>query len=222
MQDIKKHKRVNDILLGPLERPTLKWLAAHTPSWINPDHLTIIGLIGSLLIFAGYALTRVDPAFLWLASLGFFINWYGDSLDGTLARYRRQERPIYGYFVDHVVDAVSEALVFIGMGLSIYIRFDLALLALVSYMLLSILVFIRTSVKGEFVISYGKIGPTEARVLAILANTLIFFVGNPKISLINVTLSVYDWIIIFVIILIMAFFTISALTQINQLRKEGK
>jgi len=131
MKEIETHERVNDILLGPLERPALKWLAEHQPSWMTPDILTIIGIFGSVLIFTSYALSRIDPAFLWLASLGFVINWYGDSLDGTLARVRKIERPKYGFFVDHVVDAASEALVFFGLGVTFYIRFDLASVALV-------------------------------------------------------------------------------------------
>src|SRR5574338_1678825 len=111
MPDIKSHQRVNDILLGPLERPALRWLAAHQPAWVNPDVMTGTGVLGAAVIFSGYVASNYDRNFLWLASLGFFINWYGDSLDGTLARYRGIEKPRYGYFVDHTVDSFNETLI---------------------------------------------------------------------------------------------------------------
>src|SRR5574339_892610 len=118
MSDITNHRRVNDILLGPLERPTLKWLAAHMPAWVTPDICTIIGVLGAILTSLSYVLTVLDNNFLWLASLGFVINWFGDSLDGTLARHRRIERPIYGFFLDHTIDAVSGTMIFLGLGIT--------------------------------------------------------------------------------------------------------
>lgn len=199
MQDIRTHKRILDTFTGPVERPVLHWLAAQMPAWVNPDILTGIGVIGALVILAGYALCTVSPYFLWLASLGFVINWFGDSLDGTLARYRHIERPIYGFYIDHAVDAFNEVLIFIGLGLSPYVHLNLALLALVGYLLLSVLVFIRTCAKGEFTISYGKLGPTELRLLAVMANTLIFLAGNPSHKVLGITFTVYDWLVVLVI-----------------------
>ncbi len=217
MPDIKDHRRINDIFLGFLERPALQWLAAHMPSWVTPDILTAIGVLGGVLIFVSYWLTNLDPYFLWLASLGFIINWFGDSLDGTLARYRHIERPRYGFFVDHTVDAFTEVLVFLGLGLSPYVRFDLACLALIGYLLLSILVYIQTSVKGEFRLSYVGLGPTEARVIAMSANTLVFFMGNPIITILSLSLTIYDWLAIFVALLLLSFFVVSAIKQAKEL-----
>lgn len=218
MQDIKEHQRVNDILLGPLERPALHFFARNMPTWVTPDKLTTLGLMGSVLIFVSYLLTRWNPAFLWLASLGFVINWLGDSLDGTLARYRKIQRPIYGFFIDHSLDAVSETLVFIGLGLSPYVRLDLALLALVGYLLMSVLVYIRTCVDGVFKISYGKLGPTEVRVLAIIANTVLFFSGNPQWNTSVGTFGVYDLFVIGVIILLYGFFLSTTVQEIRRLQ----
>ena len=218
MQDIKNHQRVNDILLGPLERPALQFFARNMPAWVTPDKLTTLGLMGSVLIFISYLLTRWNPAFLWLASLGIFINWFGDSLDGTLARYRNIQRPIYGFFVDHSLDAVSETMVFIGLGLSPYVRLDLALLALVGYLLMSILVYIRTCVDGVFKISYGKLGPTEVRVLAIIANTVLFFSSNPQWNTSVGTFGVYDLFVIGVIILLYGFFLSTTAQEIRRLQ----
>ncbi len=183
MERSASHDRVNDILLGPLERPALRWLAAHAPPWLTPNMCTTVGVFGSVVTLIGYLLSRVHPAYFWLATLGFVINWYGDSLDGTLARYRSIERPVYGFFIDHTTDAVTQVMVFIGLGLSPYVTFNVALLTLIGYLLMSVLVYVRTCVVAEFRISYGKLGPTEARVLAILLNTSMFFFGERYWSL---------------------------------------
>lgn len=183
MKKVDKHQRKNDILLGFLERPALKWLSANMPPWITPDGLTWIGIMASFMIFFSYVLTPISPAFLWLASLGFILNWFGDSLDGTLARYRHIERPRYGFLIDHFVDAISTLLIFIGLGLSPYVDLLVASFAVIGYLLLSIMVYLITYTTGIFKISNAKIGPTEVRVLAILANTTIFFVGNPVYNL---------------------------------------
>jgi phosphatidylglycerophosphate synthase len=219
MEEIEKHQRINDILLGPLERPALQWLAAHMPAWMNPDILTGIGIIGSVLIFISYWLTNLNPNFLWLASLGFVINWFGDSLDGTLARYRHIERPKYGFFVDHTVDAISEVLIFTGVGLSPYMRLEIALLALVGYLLMSIMVYVRTCVEGVFKISYGKIGPTEMRVFIILGNTLIYFIGIPMIKLPFLTISLWNALGVFLAAALMLVFIYSTINDAKQLDK---
>ncbi len=219
MADTKSHRRVNDILLGPLERPALRWLAAHMPVWVNPDILTGVGILGSVVTFLGYWLTNINANFLWLASLGLVINWFGDSLDGTLARYRKIERPKYGFFVDHTVDAMSTLLVVFGLGLSPYVRFEIACLALISYLLMSVLVYIRTYVDGVFKISYGKFGPTEVRLIVIIANTVIYFVGNPVITLWFGAISIYDLIAGIVAALLAVIFVFSTIKQARELAK---
>src|SRR5687768_16684206 len=192
MKELKKHTRVNDILLGPLERPALHWLAAHMPSWVTPDICTAIGVFGALLTMISYLLSNYNPNYLWLASIGFIINWFGDSLDGTLARFRHIERPRYGYYIDHTTDVVCQVMIFIGLGLTPYVSFNVACLALISYLLLSVLVYIRTYVVREFKISYGKLGPTESRAIAVLLNTAMYFFGMQSISLFQMEISVYE------------------------------
>lgn len=178
----KDHKRVNDILLGPLERPALHWLAAHSPAWMTPDKLTTIGTVGAFVIFAGYVLSTYHPGFLWLATAGLLINWYGDSLDGTLARYRNIQRPKYGFFIDHTVDGFNEMLIVLGLGFSPYVTFSVAAVALIGYLLMSVYVYVTTFVTGEFKISYGKFGPTEVRVILAILNALMFFLGPLTLS----------------------------------------
>ena len=219
MSDASKHIRINDILLGPLERPALAWLAAHIPAWVTPDTLTVVGFVGSILIFVSYWLTRLDKNFLWLASLGFLINWFGDSLDGTLARHRKIERPHYGFFVDHVIDAVAEILIFLGIGLSPYVDFRLAAMGLIVYMLVSLLVYIMTISSGFFRISAGKIGPTEMRAIAILSNAVVYFVGNPLLKLPFGNVALYNVILGCVIIMLLVIFVIVAWQEAVRLAK---
>ncbi len=216
------HTRVNSSFIGALEKKALLWLAARMPAWVVPDTLTAIGLLASFLIFASYALTYFDKRFLWLASLFFVLNWFGDSLDGTLARYRKIERPRYGFFVDHIIDSISEVLIFIGLGLSPFLRFDLALLALVSYLLASIYVYLTTYVNGVFRISYSGIGPTEMRLIAIAANTVVFFSGNPTINLSVTTMTLYDLVAIGVILIILTLFLINAVSTAMTLSVEDR
>jgi archaetidylinositol phosphate synthase len=195
---LKPHTRVQGSLLSTLERPTLQWLAARMPKWVSPDILTGVGVLGGVIIFTGYALSNLNKYYLILASIGFFLNWFGDSLDGTIARYRKIERPKYGFFIDHSVDGFITACVFMGAGISPFISFEIATFALIGYLLLSIHVFITTYVTGEFKISYAKLGPTEARLLAIVGNTIIMVMAKPFMELMGWSFTFYDFIGIFI------------------------
>jgi phosphatidylglycerophosphate synthase len=222
MAESQKHKRVNDILLGPLERPALQWLAAHAPAWMTPDRLTAIGIVGSLTIFVAYILTGVDKNFLWLVTLGFIVNWYGDSLDGTVARYRKIERPTFGFFIDHTTDAFSQFFVVMGLGLSPYVRFEVAAMALIGYLLMSVYVYVDTYVSGVFKISYGKLGPTEVRAIIVLVNIFVYFFGNPTFVVSFGTFSAFDVFVAALGLLLFAIFTISTLTRARELARLGE
>jgi phosphatidylglycerophosphate synthase len=227
LNDIQEHERVNDTLLDPLERPALEWLAAHLPPWMTPDGCTLIGAIGALVIFSGYALSTFNRDFLWLATFGFLVNWFGDSLDGTLARHRHIERPVYGFFIDHTMDAFNEVLIFLGLGLSPYISFSAACLVLIGYLLLSVLVYVRTCVAGEFKISYSKLGPTEFRMAAMLLNVGMYFGGRHVVSVAagafgRLTFSIYDLLVIVCTLLLLYFFIVTAAKETIRLAKENK
>jgi archaetidylinositol phosphate synthase len=222
MDKIAEHTRINDILLGPLERPTLRWLAARMPAWVTPDTCTVIGALGALLTFVSYGLSNISPNYLWLASLGFLINWFGDSLDGTLARYRHIERPRYGYYIDHTIDVVCQVMIFLGLGLTPYVSFNIACLALIGYLLLSALVFLRTYVAGEFKISYGKLGPTESRAIAVLLNTAMFFFGMQTVVLFQATISLYDLFVAGIALLLTGFFVNTAFQEGRRLAMVGE
>jgi len=222
MSETYKHKRVNDIFLGPLERPALQWLAAHMPARVTPDTCTVIGVLGALLTMASYALSNFDPGFLWLASLGFVINWFGDSLDGTLARYRHIERPRYGYFIDHTIDVVCQLMIFLGLGFTPYVSFNIACLALIGYLLLSVLVYVRTYVSGEFKISYGRLGPTEIRAVAVLLNTVMYFLGVREIMFRQWSFSLYDMAVAAIALLLLTFFINTAIKEARRLAALGE
>lgn len=164
--------RIQTSVLNELEKKVLIWLAERQPQWVTSDLLTYIGTFGAAVIAAGYILSSRNINFLWLSSLGFVINWYGDSLDGTLARVRKTQRPIYGYYLDHTIDGINEVMIFIGVGLSGLIRLEIALLALVMYLLMTVNVSINAHLKKEFKLTYAKMGPTEFRIIMILINTL--------------------------------------------------
>ena len=164
--------RIQTSILNALEKKVLVWLAKRQPKWMTSDDLTCIGVFGAVVIAAGYILSAWNSNFLWLSSLGFIINWYGDSLDGTLARVRKTQRPVYGYYLDHTIDAINEVIIFAGVGLSGLMHLEIALLALVMYFLITINVSINAHLKKEFRLTYASMGPTEFRILMIIINTL--------------------------------------------------
>ena len=164
--------RIQTSVLNSLEKKVLVWLAERQPRWMTSDILTYIGTFGAVVIAAGYILSAWNINFLWLSSLGFIINWYGDSLDGTLARVRNTQRPVYGYYLDHTIDAINEVMIFVGVGLSGLMHLEIALLALVMYLLMTINVSINAHLKKEFKLTYASMGPTEFRIIMIIINTL--------------------------------------------------
>lgn len=168
-------KREMAFLLAAPERRLLCWMAERMPAWVQSDHMTILGVIGSIGIAVGYALTELSSGWLWLVSGMLVVNWVGDSLDGTMARIRHKERPKYGYYLDHAVDALTTVLIGVGIGLSPYVSLELGLAVVVLYLLLSINVYLEAVVFGVFHLAYGKFGPTEMRILLIIANTVLFF-----------------------------------------------
>ncbi|HSZ07496.1 MAG TPA: CDP-alcohol phosphatidyltransferase family protein [Steroidobacteraceae bacterium] len=170
-------QRINDSFLGPLERPALAWMAARLPAAIVPDHLTAFGVMGGLITAAGFLLSRGSPGWLWLASAGLLINWFGDSLDGTLARVRRIERPRYGFFIDHTSDLFCQSLTFIALGLSPLAHFGMACLGLITFLMAFVYTLIAAQTRATMRITYFYFGPTEIRALLLLGNLLTLAFG---------------------------------------------
>jgi archaetidylinositol phosphate synthase len=206
----------NGGFLRSLERPAIAWLVARIPEWASPDTLTTIGVIGTLMTFAGYAAAGVRPAFLWLASLGLIVNWFGDSLDGALARYRKIQRPRYGFYLDHALDTVALLLIAIGIGLSGYVRWDVCFFTLSAYFMLAVLSLIRTNVSDVFQISYMAIGPTEVRFGFVALNTvMLIYPPAPADWMSYPNVAALIWAVV-----MLGNFAVSMIRQIRQLAKE--
>lgn len=167
--------RIQTSILNGVEKRALVWLAQRQPHWVTSDLLTYIGVFGAFLCGLGFALSSIDIHFLWLSSAGLVINWYGDSLDGTLARVRKTQRPKYGFFIDHTIDAITITMMCVGAGLSPLLRLDVALLVLVAYLILSVYTYVCTIVTSQMRLTYGKLGPTEFRLIVIITNTLFIY-----------------------------------------------
>lgn len=176
-------RRVNDILLGRFERWALPKMAAALPAWVGPDTLTVIAIVGAVVSAVAYALAGENLAWLHLASLGLVVHWWGDSLDGTLARIRQIRRERYGLFVDHLCDSISAAILFTGLGIGGLMRLDLALGLCVAILLIMNLVHLVTLARDVFKISFGVFGPTELRLAAIAVNTAVWALGPTTIRL---------------------------------------
>lgn len=183
--EFRNAERRQTSILAPLERICLSWLAQKMPSWVKPDHLTILGFAAMLAAGACYALAKWWPAALLLVNLCLAINWFGDSLDGTLARSRNKQRPRYGFYVDHIIDAFGILFIVCGLALSGYMAWTIALAVLVAYFLISIDVYLATYTIGTFRLSFYKLSPTELRVLLAIGNIRALFdptteaFGNP-------------------------------------------
>jgi archaetidylinositol phosphate synthase len=169
--------RINDSVLGACERPLLAWMASRLPPTIVPDQLTALGALGALLTAGGYVLSRWSLAWLWLASLGLLINWLGDSLDGTLARLRRIERPRYGFFIDHTSDLFCQTITFVSLGVSPLAHFGVACLGLITFLIAFVYTLITAQTRATMRITYFYFGPTEIRALLLLGNLLTLAVG---------------------------------------------
>lgn len=215
-----KHKRVNDILLGPLERPALAFFVKILPKWVTPDTLTFLALFACFLTGLSYYLCKFDKGFLWLASFGLILNWFGDSLDGSLARYRKIERPRFGFYIDHNLDAVGVTLMFLGMALSPFSHFSIAILPLICYLLMEVQAVSGLYVNNIFKISYGKFGPTELRVIAIIGNTILFFLNKPYITLPIGEFLIYDLILVTIALALLIMFIYSINKVGRKLSKE--
>ena len=173
--------RIQQNILARGERRLLNWLCARLPAWVTPDQLTALGFAGALMVASGYLLRWLGSGWLALSLAGYVVNWFGDSLDGSLARWRKIERPTYGYFVDHSVDAIATFLMVASMGMSPFLRFDVALLGVVGYFLLSIHTFLAAKVVGEFRLSYLAGGPTELRLMLMALTLAMPALGDERV-----------------------------------------
>jgi archaetidylinositol phosphate synthase len=182
--------RILSSVLAPAERRVLRYLALRMPRRVNSDHLTALALVAMAGAGLSFWLSSVTPVGLWLVTVFLALNWFGDSLDGTLARVRQHQRPRYGYYVDHVVDAAGAMFLFGGLALSGYMHPLVAMGLLVAYLVMSVEIYLSAHVLGEFRITYFQMGPTELRIL--LAIGSLWLMVKPNVILFGHTYRLFD------------------------------
>src|SRR5579862_4265319 len=168
-------RRIQASFLANLEKKTLIWLAERTPAGVNSDHLTLLGFAGQLMAGGFYSLSRWNKYYLLAVIVCLAVNWFGDSLDGTLARVRQQQRPRYGFYVDHMVDSIGAVAMMGGLAISGYMHPMIAIGLLIAFLMLSIQSYLATYALGEFRISFWRFGPTELRMLLAVGNLELFW-----------------------------------------------
>jgi len=173
--------RVHESVLAGIEKKSLIWMAERMPPGINSDHLSLLGLLSMVCAGACYWLAAKDLSWLWVVNLAILLNWAGDSLDGTLARVRNRQRPRYGFYVDHVIDAVSAVFLFAGLWLSGFMSPGVAAALLVAFLLLAVESYLATYALGVFRLSHGPFGPTELRLLLIIGNCALYTRADPAV-----------------------------------------
>lgn len=221
-------RRQATFLTTRFERWFLPRLAGRLPLWILPDHLTGLGVVAATGIAAGYMLANRDPAWLWFVNFCLVFHWLGDSLDGTLARTRRIERPRYGFYLDHLTDAYSTFAVGLGLGLSPYMLLSVGLAIVIGYYILSINVYLETHVFGQFRYGYGIMGPTEARLVLIGLNVFAWATGALPFTTLGVGATLFDIFGIAGVLLMMAMLSrrvlrnLGGLARLEPARRDGR
>jgi len=173
----KNAARVQVSFVTAAEKRVLAWFAARMPQWVNSDHLTVLGFAAQIMVGVSYALSRYHPQWLLWAVLFLAVNWFGDSLDGTLARFRNRQRPRYGFYVDHVIDAIGSTALLVGLALSGYMSPIVAMGLLVAFLLLAIETYLATYTIGKFHLSFFNLGPTEIRIILAIGNIALYVRG---------------------------------------------
>lgn len=173
----KNATRVQVSFVTAAEKRALAWFAARMPAWVNSDHLTVLGFAAQIMVGVSYALSRYNPQWLLWGVLFLVVNWFGDSLDGTLARFRNRQRPRYGFYVDHVIDAFGSTALMVGLALSGYMTPIVAMALLVAFLLLAIETYLATYTVGKFHLSFFNLGPTEIRIVLAIGNIALYVRG---------------------------------------------
>ncbi len=210
-------ERLQESLTARAEKRVLLWIVARLPLWVTSDQLTCLGLSAMLFGWGSYLLARWYRSGFLLAILALALNWFGDSLDGTVARVRNQQRPRYGFYVDHVIDSIGAVLLMSGLALSGCLDWRIAAAMLVGFLLLSIESYLASYTIGEFRMSFWKFGPTEIRILLALGNLALWW--NPQATVFG-RFRLFDFGGIIASALMLAMFIASATRHTHQLYRE--
>lgn len=170
-----KQRAINTAITGKAEEKAKEWICPRIPQWINSDHLTILGYVGILITCIGMIIGFVNRWYVTLVPIGLFVNWFGDSFDGSIARYRNKGRPNYGYYIDKIIDSVAVITLALGFGLSGFIKIEISLLFACIYLALMSHVDLVVHVQGQSRNAFGLFGPTEIRIIGVFFSIYLFF-----------------------------------------------
>ncbi len=213
-------EREPNFLFAPLERRFLPWAAGRLPRWILPDDMTALGVLAAFGVCASYQLSNNGKGWLWVASALLALQWVGDSLDGNLARVRNIQRPKYGYYLDHMVDAIATAAIGLGLGLSPFMLLSIGALIVVGYLILSINVYLESMAFGRFRLGYGLFGPTEIRAVLILLNTALALGLGLDFHLVELDVTVLDVIGLGIVAVMLALLLVRVFGNLRELAAE--
>lgn len=219
-------ERINLSLTAKIEQSIISFIAPKLPKFIGPDTLTLIALIAAAGIGISYFYASSFKILYLIAAFLYFVHWFGDSLDGRIARERKIERPNYGYYLDHIVDSISVTLILSGLIFSVNTFVYSWVLTLSGFLLLMIHIFLKTNTTKKFEFSLGFIGPTEARIVGVIFSILLFFAGNTKFE-INILNQLYNFYLLDILgmvfaILIWFVLTVNIISTAVKLDKEDR
>ncbi len=199
----KEQQAINTAITGKAEEKAKEWICPRIPDWVHPDHLTVLGYIGMVITALGFVFGFANRWYILLIPFGLLVNWFGDSFDGSIARYRKKTRPKYGYYIDKIVDAIAVITLALGIGLSGFFKIEIALLFACVYLALMSHVDLVTHVQGQNRNAFGLFGPTEIRIVGVLFSIYMFFSKVHYFNVYGYIATQYD-IVLFAITVIMA------------------
>src|SRR5882757_7411474 len=213
-------ERQPNFLLAPFERRFLPWAARQLPRWVLPDDMTALGVVAAFGVCAAYQLSNNGRGWLWAASGLLVLQWVGDSLDGTLARVRGIQRPKYGFYLDHMVDAIATAAIGLGLGLSPFMLLSIGALIVVGYLILSINVYLESMAFGRFRLGYGFLGPTELRLVLSLLSTALAIDLGLDFHVLKLEVTVLDVIGLGIVAVMLTLLTVRVFGNLRELAEE--
>lgn len=211
---------VNTAITAGIEEKAKEYICPRIPKWMNPDHLTVIGIVGVLMTSAGFILGFFNRIWLLLVPLGLIINWFGDSFDGSIARYRKKTRPRYGYYIDKIVDAVVVIIFALGMGLSGFVKIEIALLLATIYLAMMLHVDLVVHVENKSQNSFGMFGPTEVRIIGILITVVMYLIPVNYYDIYGHFLTQYDFGVFAISLIMFIILIVSIIRKGVQLHRE--
>lgn len=214
-------ERIQVSLLNSIEKKALIWLAERQPAWVTSDMLTYFGVCAAVLYTLFCWLAKYDVNFFWASSVCLLLNWYGDSLDGTVARVRQTQRPKYGFFIDHSLDALTTCMFCVGLGLSPLMQLSISLFIMGGYLCMSIYTYISTIVIGKFRLTYASLGPTEVRliIIAVCVSYIFFPMENLTVNVFGQDWTPYDFFGAAVAVILYMIYVVSLVKDLRALAK---